>query len=95
MVLQSRCPEDLTMLGLDPTVLEVGERRHYTYEEIIILQIATKAVRGDLEAAKLIHDRMEGKPLQTSQNLNVEMSYSEFLDKLDEVGKAEHDELFS
>jgi len=40
-----------------------GKRTDSTYEEIMILRIWEKVVKGDLEAIKFIFDRIEGKAI--------------------------------
>lgn len=34
-----------------------------TLSELIVLQVATKAVKGNLQAAQIVMDRVDGKPI--------------------------------
>lgn len=83
-ILNFKCNEDLTMLGLSTVGLPPEDVALLTNEEVIAMQITAKALRGDIAAAQIIYDRTEGKPVQINHNLNAEATYTEFLEKLAE-----------
>lgn len=39
-----------------------------TLSEVIVLQVATKAVKGNLQAAQIVMDRVDGKPIDHDKN---------------------------
>lgn len=41
-----------------------------TYREVMMEMILQKAAKGDLKAAEMVFDRIEGKPHQTQHNTN-------------------------
>lgn len=86
-VLSYRCTEDLTLLGLSTSGIDPLDLLTLTNEDVIALQVTAKALRGDLAAIAMIHDRIEGKPVQTNHNLNAEVTYADFLEKLAEEDK--------
>ena len=94
-VLSYRCPEDLTMLGLCTIGIPEEDLNLLTNEEVIALQIVSKALRGDTAAAAMIYDRVEGKPVQKNENMNADVSYTEFLEHLAEEEKAAVEELLA
>ncbi len=94
-VLSYRCAEDLTMLGLSITGIPQEDLALLTNEEVIALQIMSKALRGDTTAAAMIYDRVEGKPVQKNENMNTDVSYTEFLEHLADEEKAAVEELLS
>lgn len=94
-VLAYRCAEDLTLLGLQTAGIPQEDLALLTNEEVIAIQIVSKALRGDTAAAAMIYDRVEGKPVQTNQNLNSDLSYTEFLEHLADEEKAAVEELLS
>lgn len=94
-ILAYKCNEDLTMLGLSLKGIPPEDLILLTNEEVIAMQMVAKACRGDAAAAQMIYDRTEGKPVQVNQNINTEMTYTEFLDKLATDEKAAVEELLS
>lgn len=94
-VLEYRCKEDLTMLGLNTSGIPAEDLALLTNEEVIALQIVAKALRGDTAAAQMIYDRTEGKPVQVNHNMNAELTYTEYLEKLADEEKAAVEELLS
>jgi len=50
-----------------------------TREEAIMFQLVDLACRGNLMAINMIFDRTEGKPVQPTQNTNVNLNYTDFL----------------
>jgi hypothetical protein len=53
-----------------------------TYREIMIRGLISKACGGDGKATQEVLDRLLGKPVQKNENLNLEASYTEFLDSI-------------
>lgn len=94
-ILAYRCGEDLTMLGLSLKGIPLEDQILLTNEEVIAMQIVAKACRGDVAAAQMLYDRTEGKPIQVNQNINAEMTYTEYLDKLAAEEKVAVEELLS
>lgn len=94
-VLSYACREDLTLLGLDASGIPDEDREQLTNEDIIAMQIIAKAVRGDLAAAQMIYDRTEGKPVQVNHNVNAEITYTEYLERLADEEKEAVVELLS
>ena len=39
-----------------------------TLSELIVLQVATKAMKGNLQAAQIVMDRVDGKPIDHDKN---------------------------
>lgn len=56
--------------------------------EAMFLQLQEKAARGDMEATKIILDRMLGKPKQHIEAINCNMTLGEYLGQLDLEEKA-------
>lgn len=50
--------------------------------EVMWIKVAEKAAGGDLGATNIILDRILGKPKQSVESANVNMSYQEFLEVL-------------
>lgn len=50
--------------------------------EVMWVKIAEKAAAGDLEAAKMILDRVLGKPKQSVETTTMTLTYPEFLEHL-------------
>jgi hypothetical protein len=53
-----------------------------TKSQAILRALSDKAADGDLEAARMLLDRIMGKPVQQVQSLNLNTSLKEFLDEL-------------
>lgn len=81
-ILEYKCHEDLTLLGLSTKGIPPEEACILTNEDVIAMQVVAKALRGDTTAAQMIYDRVEGKPVQVNQNVNTELTYTEYLEKL-------------
>lgn len=52
--------------------------------EVMNIRLARKAAEGNLEAYRLLTERVLGRPKQEVQSTNLSMSYSEFLEKVTE-----------
>lgn len=50
--------------------------------EVMWVRVAEKAAAGDLDAAKLILDRVLGKPKQSVETTTMTLTYPEFLEHL-------------
>jgi len=48
-------------------------------------RIADQAAQGDLDAVRFLTERVLGKPMQQSQNLNIEMTAHEWVNQLPKV----------
>ncbi len=55
-----------------------------TNVEVMNIRLARKAAKGDLDAYRLLTERVLGRPKQEVQSTNLSMSYSEFLEKVTE-----------
>jgi len=70
--------EELGMKVIEPRF------RGMTNAEVMWIRIAEKAANGNLEAAKMILDRILGKPKQSVESTSMSMSYQEFLNMIEE-----------
>lgn len=61
-----------------------GEEKYIGYAkgEVMSLREAQMAAEGDLDAIRHINDRILGKPKQQIDNLNVSISYKDYLEEL-------------
>lgn len=53
--------------------------------EVAYSRIADQAADGDLDAIRFLTERVLGKPMQQTQNLNIEMTAHEWVNKLPKV----------
>lgn len=53
-----------------------------TNAEVMWVRVAEKAAAGDLDAAKMILDRVLGKPKQSVETTTMTLTYPEFLEHL-------------
>lgn len=53
--------------------------------EVAYSRIADQAATGDLDAIRFLTERVLGKPMQQTQNLNIEMTAHEWVNKLPKV----------
>ncbi len=73
----------------EPLLVIEKEFRGMTNAEVMMIRMADKAARGSNEAFDKILDRVIGRPKQVNENLNMTMSYEEYLAKLAEEEDAE------
>lgn len=69
--------------GLDPELFG------HTKLEVAMIRLMRQAAGGDLEAIKIILDRLMGKPEQLSKSLEVKGTYKDFLEVLSKKEKGE------
>lgn len=50
-----------------------------TFEKVIALRLIENACKGDNTAIRDLLDRLYGKPVQTNENINANLSYYDFL----------------
>lgn len=50
--------------------------------EVAIIRLMEKAAKGDFDSTNSILDRILGKPKQETQNVNVNVTYADYLDSL-------------
>ncbi len=55
-----------------------------TNAEVMNIRLARKAAQGDLPSYNALSDRILGKPKQAVESIKVNMSYSDYLDKVSE-----------
>lgn len=55
-----------------------------TNAEVMNIRLVRRAAEGNMEAYKLITERVLGKPKQEVQSTNLSISYSEFLENITE-----------
>lgn len=70
----------------DPVTQEVSVEPEYfglSNAEVMALKIANRAAGGDLDAAKLILDRILGKPKQQVETTNLNLTLGEYLSQID------------
>jgi hypothetical protein len=64
--------------------------------EVMTIRLMEKAAKGDFDATTAILDRILGKPKQETQNVNVNVTYADYLDSLpddpDDNTQQTHDE---
>jgi len=53
-----------------------------SYVEAATIQLARQAANGDQKAIEMLLDRNIGKPKQTNENKNMNMTYQDFLDAI-------------
>lgn len=53
-----------------------------TNGEVMVIKLAERAAQGNFESVREIFDRMLGKPKQETQNINVGMTYEDFVKSL-------------
>jgi hypothetical protein len=63
------------------------EAQGITYKELILRQLAIRGASGDMRAINQILDRLLGKPVQTNENINTNVTYYDFLMQLVEDDK--------
>ena len=61
--------------------------------EVSSIRLAEKAASGNLEAVNQMLDRILGKPKQETQNLNVNVTYQDYLDKIADMVEAEENKM--
>jgi hypothetical protein len=93
--------EDPELLGIDPKSITKDEvagllakECGITFEEAIMFQLVRMAAAGNIYAIREVYDRLEGKPLQTSENKHIDMSYAEYLDSLELDEKSQVEAMF-
>lgn len=61
-----------------------GEEQYQglTKVEAMAVRYANMAAHGDMEATKFIYDRMIGKPKQKVENINLDMTFQDYLEAL-------------
>jgi hypothetical protein len=59
-----------------------------TNAEVMAFRLVEKAANGNLLAVNQVYDRILGKPKQSHESIGVQMTYKDFLDRLDETGKS-------
>jgi hypothetical protein len=62
--------------GLNPRMSGLSKN------EAAMMSLANKAQDGDIESIKYLHDRMMGKPVQSTFNLNATADLKDFLSEL-------------
>ncbi len=83
----AQLPLTVISLPYKRTELEVEFDIDLEYEgltngEVMMLEIAKSAARGDHRAADMLLDRILGKPKMTSENTNLNVSYQDYLQTL-------------
>lgn len=68
----------ISLLYNDPLGLE-PEFHGLTNAEVMMIRVARRAAAGDFSATDMILDRVLGKPKQSSENVNVKVTYEDFL----------------
>ncbi len=51
-----------------------------TNAEVAMIRLADSAARGDQKAIDMLQDRIVGKPMVSTENKNINMSYEDLLD---------------
>lgn len=69
----------------DPKGLE-PELFGHSKMEVMMLRLARKAAAGDEWAVKLVTERLLGKPKQTTENINANLTFDNYPDFLEAVG---------
>jgi len=69
--------EETILLDIEPEFVGMNNL------EVMVIKEAQLAAAGNSEATHRLLDRVLGKPKQQNENLNVNASYSEFLDMCD------------
>lgn len=72
--------EELGMFVIEPRF------EGMTNAEVMWIRMAEKAANGDLESAKILLDRVLGKPKQSVETTSMTMSYQEFLELMAQKG---------
>lgn len=57
--------------------------------EVMWVKVARKAADGELEATKIILDRVLGKPKQSIESTTMSLTYPEFLEMLSKGGECQ------
>jgi len=65
-----------------------------SYMEAATIQLARQAAMGDQKAIDMLLDRNIGKPKQTNENKNMNMTYQDFLDEISKPAKPLQSEVF-
>lgn len=73
--------------------IKIQPGQQLSYEDIIVQNLVSKACGGDDKAMRELLDRYLGKPKQVSENLNLEMTYNDYLETLLAEDEAEAKEL--
>lgn len=73
-------------LGLEPELFG------HTKLEVMMIRLMKQAASGDMDAIKIVLDRLMGKPEQISKSMEVTGTYKEFLELLDKKDKADEPE---
>ena len=68
--------------GLIKELEEKFSGKKMTGRELIVVGQICKALKGDTSAFNALLDRMEGKPVQLNENINTDVSYTDFLEKI-------------
>jgi len=67
-------------------ILPAGQRK-MTRGELLAFKLIERGCKGDLMAIREVLDRLYGKPVQTNENINANISYSDFLLSIVEKGE--------
>ncbi len=83
----SKLPLTVLSLPYKRTELEIEMGMDEEYEgmnngEVMMMEVAKDAARGDHRAADMLLDRILGKPKMTTENKNLNISYTEYLQSL-------------
>lgn len=73
---------------IDPNLgIKIVEPRFQgmTNAEVMWVKIAEQAASGDLDAAKIILDRVLGKPKQSVESTSLSMTYEQYLEHLSKI----------
>ncbi len=87
----SKLPLTVLSLPYKRTELEIEMCMDEEYEgmnngEVMMMEMAKSAARGDHKTADMLLDRILGKPKMTTENKNLNISYTEYLQSLVDGG---------
>ncbi len=60
--------------------------------EVAMIHLAESAARGNPKAIDMLQDRIVGKPMVSTENKNINLTYEDFLGAIAEKEKKEDDE---
>lgn len=83
----SKLPETVLSLPYKRTPLEIEFEIDEDYEgmtngEVMMMEMAKSAARGDHKAADMLLDRILGKPKMTTENKHLNISYEQYLQSI-------------
>ncbi len=61
-----------------------GEFEGMTNGEVAMVRLAAAAASGDFRALDMLQDRVVGKPMISSENKNINLTYEDFLNAIAE-----------